>query len=367
MTAYFVRRLLLTIPTFLGITLIVFLITRVVPGGPLERQIMQWRAAGAGQQGGARGVDAMQNIPPTALEELKKQFDLDQPAPVAYLRWLSRVARLDLGRSYYFREPVWDMIASRFPISITFGLTGYFLAYLISVPLGILKALRHGTSFDFISSALVFVGYSIPGWCLGMLLVLFLASGRFVDMLPLGGVHSIDYEDLPVVVQWLDQEEDVVDEFGVLDWRRMSWLGRSLDFAWHMLLPVVCYTASGFATLTILTKNSLLDNLSQDYVRTAFAKGLSERRVIFLHTLRNSLIPLATGIGQALALLLAGSYLIELIFNIDGVGYLGYNAVVQRDYIVVMGILVLNTVITLLGNIISDLLYALIDPRIRFE
>jgi microcin C transport system permease protein len=166
---------------------------------------------------------------------------------------------------------------------------------------------------------------------------------------------------------WLENEEEVKDEFGTFQWERMGWVSKVIDRGYHMVLPVFCYMMGSFATLTVLTKNSLMENLGQDYVRTAFAKGLPERRVIFLHTLRNSLIPLATGLGHALALLMAGSYLIEWVFNIDGIGYLGYVAIVQRDYAIVMGVLVVNTLLMLCGNIFSDMLYAIIDPRIRFE
>lgn len=359
------------IPTFLGVTLIAFMITRLVPGGPLEREIMRIRmgAAAAGEAGAVGGsiTDPTAMIPQESLEALKKQFDLDKPAHVAYVLWLKKLLTLDLGKSYTYREPVWDLIVQRFPISLTFGLTGFVLAYLVSIPLGIAKALRHGSPFDFATSAVVFVGYSIPGWALGAMLLVFFASGRFFDVLPLGDIHTGSYEELPALVKSLEDREAVSDEFGTFDWERMSPLSKFVDRTYHMFLPVFCYMMPMFATLTILTKNSLMENLSQDYVRTAFAKGLSPRRVIFVHTLRNSLIPLATGLGQALSVLMAGSYLIEFVFNIDGIGYLGYTSIVGRDYAVVMGVLAINTVLILLGNIVSDVFYALIDPRIRFE
>ena len=372
MTAYFVRRFLLVVPTFLGVTIIAFMITRLVPGGPLEREIMQMRrgAAAGGGEAGAAGtsvIDPTSQIPERSLEELKKQFDLDKPGYIAYFLWLKKVCTLDLGRSYASREPVWDLIRQRFPISLSFGLTGFVLAYLISIPLGIAKALRHGGPFDFASSAVVFVGYSIPGWAIGSLLLVFFASGRFYDVFPLGDIRTGSYDDLPRVVKMIDDRDDVSDEFGTFEWSRLSTLSKALDRGYHMLLPVFCYLMGSFATLTMITKNSLMENLGQDYVRTAFAKGLSPRRVIFLHTLRNSLIPLATGLGAAVGVVMAGSYLIEVVFNIDGIGYLGYNAIVGRDYTVVMGILAINTVLILVGNIFSDILYALIDPRIRFE
>jgi microcin C transport system permease protein len=351
------------------VTLVVFMVTRIVPGGPLEREIMRWRQANAaeGRGGGATVIDATDAIPETALAEMKKTFNLDKPAYQAYALWLKDVFTLNLGRSYYYREPVWDMVVERFPVSLVFGLTGFFLAYLVCIPLGIYKALHHGSAFDFVSSSIVFIGYSIPGWAMGVLLLLLLASGRFMDVAPLGGINSTQWEELPGVVKSMENQDEVTDAFGTLKRDRMSFASRAIDRLWHMALPVFCYMMGSFATLTILTKNSLMENLGQDYVRTAFAKGLSARRVIFLHTLRNSLIPLATGLGHALGLIMAGSYLIEFVFNIDGLGYMGFTAVVSRDYAVVLGVLVINTLLLLFGNIFSDVLYALIDPRIRFD
>ena len=371
MTTYFIRRILLMIPTFVGVTMIAFAITRIVPGGPLEREIMQLRMGGAGGNesgGGTSSVfDPTADMSAEALEQLKKNFDLDKPGYVAYFLWLKKIAQLNLGDSYLKREPVWNLITQRLPISLTFGICGFVLAYLISVPLGILKAIWHGSLFDFSSSAIVFIGYSIPGWALGALLLVFLASGRFLDVFPLGNIRSSSYDALPSIAKSLDDAEEVSDEFGMFEWDQLSLPSKVIDRVHHMFLPVICYMMSMFAALTILTKNSLIDNLGQDYVRTAFAKGISPARVILLHTLRNSLIPLATGLGHAISILMAGSYLIEWVFNIDGIGYLGFTSIQQRDYTVVLGVLVVNTVLTLLGNILSDFFYAMIDPRIRFE
>lgn len=368
MTTYFIRRLLLTIPTLLGVTFIVFMITRVVPGGPLERRIMEYRMANNAEGGGASTiVDATASIPESALEELKKQYHLDKSAPVAYGLWLRDLARLDLGDSFYYKEPVWKMITERFPVSLTFGLTGFILAYLVCIPLGILKALKHGSKFDFVSSAIVFIGYSIPGFAMGVLLLLLLASGRFATVFPLGGVRSTSWDELPALAKMLEDEDTVKDEWGAFQYDKIGTVTAIVDRIHHMFLPVFCYMLGGFASLTILMKNSLMENLGKDYVRTAYAKGLGWKRVTFLHTLRNSMIPLATGLGHALGLIMAGSYLIEMVFNIDGIGYLGFNSIVQRDYAVVMGILVVNTLLTLFGNIFSDVLYAMIDPRIRFN
>ena len=213
---------------------------------------------------------------------------------------------------------------------------------MVCIPLGVTKAIKHGSSFDLISSSVVFIGYSIPGWALGAILLVMLGGGSFFDLVPLGGFRSENWSQLNLI-------EKIVDQ------------------AHHTMLPVIAYAMGSFASLTILTKNSLMENLGHDYVRTAFAKGLSEKRVIFVHALRNSLIPLCTGLGHAIGILMAGSYLIEKVFNIDGIGYLGYTSIIERDYAVVMGVLVINTLLILLGNILSDVLYVIADPRIRFQ
>lgn len=361
MTAYFFRRFLLIIPTFFGVTFITFWITRMVPGGPLERQIMELRMSGRGR------IDSGAQIPEQAMAELKRFYDLDKPWPIAYAVWLKKLVTLDLGRSYQFRRPVWDLIKERFPISIYFGLISFVLGYLVCIPLGIFKALRHGAPFDVISSVIVFVGYAIPGWALGALLLVLFAGGQFFNWFPLGGFRSESFDQLPSIVQRNVDAIDLEDRDGNFDWNKLSFPFKAMDQLHHTILPILCYMVGSFATLTVLMKNSILENLGQDYVRTAFAKGLSSNRVIFVHTLRNSLIPLATGLGHFIAVIMTGSYLIEWVFNINGLGYLGYNSLVSRDYAVVMGILAINTLLTLVGNILSDVLYAVIDPRIRFS
>jgi microcin C transport system permease protein len=342
-TEYFIRRFLLIIPTFLGITMAVFVITHFVPGGPVERQIMRYRMAAMGEGGAVGGGGSLSvSLPQDAIDEIRRFYGFDKPVYVRYYDWLRNVLRLDLGNSYIYQEPVWDVIKSRFPVSITLGLTGFLLSYLICIPLGVIKAIFHRSKFDFISSFIVFLGYSVPGWALGTALLVLFGGGSFWSVFPLGGFRPDNWE-------YLTFTEKV---FGQID---------------HMFLPVLCYMVGSFATLTILTKNSLLENLGQDYVRTAFAKGLDERRVVFVHALRNSLIPLATGLGQVFSLILAGSFLIERVFNIDGMGYLGYTSILQRDYPVALGILVIGSLLMLVGNIISDIIYAAIDPRIRFK
>ena len=368
MLRYFIRRLLLMIPTLLGISVMVFAIMHFVPGGPVEQMLLEMQMVESGESGAeSAGVVTAQNIPDEALEEIRRAFGFDKPWHVRYFHWLWRVVHLDFGTSFRTQEPVWDMIASRFPVSIYFGLIGFFLSYLVCIPLGVLKALLHGSKFDLTSSTIVFIGYSIPGWALGMLLLVMLGGGSFWNVFPLGKFHSTAWDDLPRIVQQMEEEERVKDEAGDFEWDKMSFTGKAVDQLHHTFLPVLCYMVGSFATLTILMKNSVMENLSQDYVRTAFAKGLSEKRVVFLHILRNSLIPLATGLGHALSLIMAGSYLIEKVFEIDGMGKLGYMSLLDRDYPVALGILMINTLLSLLGNILSDIMYAVIDPRIRFQ
>ena len=342
MGAYFLRRFLLIIPTFLGITVAVFVIMHFVPGGPVEREIMRMRMA-AVNEGGTAPIGRMdEGLPEEAIEQIWQYYGFDKPVHIRYGQWLWNVLHLDLGNSYVYQDPVWDVIRSRFPVSIFLGLTGFLLSYVVCVPLGVLKAIRHGTRFDVVSSVLVFLGYAVPGWALGTALLVLFGGGSFWSVFPLGGFRSDNWE-------YLSFGEKIADQ------------------ARHMFLPVLCYMIGGFATLTILTKNSLMENMSQDYVRTAFAKGLTKHRVIFVHALRNSLIPLATGLGHVFSLILAGSFLIEKVFNIDGMGYLGYNAILQRDYPVALGILVISSLLMLVGNILSDVIYAVVDPRIRFK
>jgi microcin C transport system permease protein len=344
MMTYFIRRVLLIPVTFVCITLMVYTVLRVVPGGPIEQAILQIRIAQqqeGGSSGGGGVLGEETQIPQEALDELKEYYKLDKPIIVGYLYWLFGVLTGDFGRSYIQGFPVLDVIISKIPISIWFGLSGYIASWLICVPLGIFKALKHRSIFDTTTSILVFLGYSIPGFVACLLLLVLLGGGSYWDLVPLGGFQSDNYLEL-------------------------DFIHRVLDRAHHMIVPVIGYLVASFAMMTILMKNSLLDNLGADYVRTAFAKGLTERRVIFLHALRNSLIPITAGIGHALGLLFAGSFLIEKTCNIPGMGLLGYESIVQRDYPIIMGVLVIGVLIRLTGNIFSDIVWALIDPRIRF-
>lgn len=342
MRAYFIRRLLLIIPTFLGITLVSFIIMHIVPGGPIEQAIRQIRMGGTFGEGGTSGGFVSSELTADAIEQMRENYGFDKPVFARYGLWLWNILRLDLGTSYVYGDPVWDVIKSRLPVSLYFGLIGFSLSYLVCIPLGVMKAVKHKSAFDTITSVLVFVGYATPGFALGIVLLVLFGGGSFWNLFPLGGFVSDSFSEL-------------------------SLFGKIWDVLHHTVLPVICYMISSFATLTILMKNSLLEQLTQDYVLTAFAKGLPGRIVVYKHALRNSLIPLATGFGHFLSVILAGSFLIEKVFNIDGMGLLGYTAIVDRDYPVVLGILVISSLLSLLGNILSDVCYILIDPRIDFR
>jgi len=339
MRDYFLRRLLLIPPTLLGVTIIVFVITRLVPGGPLERAIMETQQMS--MTGGAgSSVGQGMAISDEQLQALKEYYGFDKPVLQSYAEWVGKVASGDLGMSYRYSEPVWDVISERFPVSLYYGIVTLIITYAVCIPLGILKAIRHRTFVDTISSILIFVGYAIPGYALGSLLILFFAVR--LEWFPMGGFVSYDFQDLG---------------FGA----------RVVDLLRHSTLPLLCYLVGAFALVTLLLKNHLMDNLAADYIRTAIAKGVSFRRSVTAHAMRNSLIPIATTFGQNITLLVGGSFLIETIFDIDGFGLLGLNAIVDRDYPVVMGVVLLSSLLLLIGNIISDFLVALVDPRIRFR
>ena len=509
MLNYFIRRILLIPITFLAITLMVYTIVRVAPGGPIEQLEAQLKSAGAEGGGGSAGAGVDVGLDDAAKEELRRYYNLDRPIVIGYLQWLgalpkskersvqleerrlepefwqqaeqllttyraeklafegvlrdrdwrliedtfyrplsattrsagadvfaradellaggpskrsdlekylekrgyalsgteffesisldrvppeiasdvdvavaakekrdsslealethleemscgvsrnltffhkktqfSGILQGDFGESFQYNKPVLQVIVSKFKISIFLGLMGYFAAWFICVPLGVLKAVKHRSRFDTMSSLVVFLGYSVPGWVAALLLLVWFGGGSYFDLVPLGGFRSPDWD-----IWWENGEF----------WRC------AVDQAHHMLVPVFGYLIGSFAAMTILMKNSLLENLGADYVRTAFAKGLSERRVILVHTLRNSMIPITAGVGHAIGLVFAGSFLIEKVCNIPGMGLLGFEAILQRDFPIILGILVFIVLAQLIGNIISDLVWALIDPRIRFE
>ena len=341
MTSYFIRRFLLIIPTFIGVTVLVFTLTRLVPGGPIERMLNEAAMAGGDQASATTnyGGHGGGSLSDAQIEQLKVYYGFDKPIAISYLEWLGKVVVLDLGTSTRYSEPVWDIIKSRFPISIFYGVATLILTYGICIPLGVVKAVRHKTVFDNVSSALVFFGYAIPSYVVGIALLTAFAAN--LEWFPLGGFISDDFDDLT----GMEKISDVLS---------------------HAVLPLLSYMAGSFAVTTLLMKNSLMDNLAAEYVRTAIAKGMDFRSAVFSHALRNSLIPIATSFGNNITLILTGSFLIEKIFNIDGFGLLGFESLVERDYPVVMGILVISSLLFLIGNILSDICVALVDPRVKF-
>ena len=340
---YFIKRLLLVIPTFIGITFLVFALTQLVPGGPVEQAIIQMRGLGGGESG--QGAHATASLSEEQRQAIRRHFGFDKPFLLRYWQWLVHDG-VGMGmESYKFpNKTAWELIKERFPVSLTFGLTGFLLTYLVCIPLGMAKALRHGSWFDLMSSVVVFVGYALPPFALGMVLKMCFTGTveGLWDIFPATGFHSDNFQTL-------------------------SLLGKLRDIAAHMFLPVLCYMAGSFAVLTLLMKNSLLEQISSDYIRTVLAKGATTRRAIWGHALRNSLIPIATGFGGILTIMFAGSVIIEQVFEIPGMGRLSLEAIISRDYPVFMGILAVTSILGLLGNILSDFCYVLIDPRINFQ
>ena len=344
MASYLIRRFLLIIPTFLGITLLVFVITRFVPGGPVDKILTEAKQMSMSQGVALSGVQqATQGSSPLSeeqIQELKEFYGFDKPVLVSYARWLLRVLRFDLGTSTRYYDPVWEIIRSKLPVSLYYGLVTTVLTYLICVPLGVLKAIRHKTFIDNSSSVVVLIGYALPGFIVAIILFVWPAAGW--DWFPLGEFVGEEFEELDV-------------------------FGQIVDVLYHSVLPLIAYMIGSLATMTFLMKNTLMDNLAADYVRTAIAKGLSFNGAVFKHAFRNSVIPLATHFGNNIGLFLAGSFLIEKVFNIDGLGLLGFESLVERDYPVVLGVLVISSLLGLLGNILSDLCVALVDPRVTFN
>lgn len=345
MAEYFLRRLLFVIPTFFGITLVTFVIINMAPGGPIDQMLRDIRlgaATAAGPVAGSLGAKPHEGVNEEILEELRRQFGFDKPLLVRYGIWLGNLARLDFGSSFVYDEPVFGVIAEKFPVSLQFGVISFFLTYLVCIPLGIAKAVADGSPFDHASSLVVFVGYSVSPLMLGILLIVVFGGGSFLDWFPITGMVSDFYDEMTL-------------------WQKLG------DRAHHLVLPLLCYLINNFATLTLLTKNSVLEEIGKEYVTTARSKGLGRPRVFFGHVLRNALIPIATGLGGFLGVFFVGNLFIEQIFSLDGMGLLFYNSLLARDYPVLLGVLSLISLILLAGNLISDFLYVLVDPRIDFS
>lgn len=365
MAAYILKRLLLMIPTLLGILLISFVIIQFVPGGPVEKMIAELQGHGTeatARFGGSSGGDAgsmqtsavsatgqnsqyrgAQGLDPEFIAELEAMYGFDKPAHIRFWNMLTDYMRFDLGESYYRDIDVLDLVLEKMPVSISLGLWSTLIIYLISIPLGIKKAVRDGSAFDIWTSAAVFIGYAIPSFMFAILLIVVFAGGRYFDLFPLRGLISDGWQDWP-------------------------WWKIALDYAWHMVLPTAAMVISGFASLTLLTKNSFIDEIGKHYVLTARAKGLSEDRVLYGHVFRNAMLIVVAGFPAAfISIFFTGSLLIEVIFSLDGLGLLGYESVINRDYPVVLGTLYIYALIGLIMTLVRDVVYVLVDPRIDFE
>ena len=368
MMHYIFRRLLLIIPTLLGILLLNFMIVQAAPGGPVEQLIIQLttadaahgaasRVAGArsdmaGQQqgasamlqaGGSAAFRAHRGLDPELIADINRQYGFDKPAHERFAKMLLDYARLDFGTSFFRDEPVIDLVLDKLPVSISLGLWTTLLVYLISIPLGIRKAVHDGSRFDVASSTIIIIGQAIPSFLFAILLIILFAGGEYWQWFPLRGLTSDG-------------------------WSEMSWPDKILDYFWHITLPVLAMVISGFASLTLLTKNSFIDELGKQYVMTARAKGLTQRRVLYGHVFRNAMLIIIAGLPSALiSILFTSSLLIEVIFSLDGLGLLGFEAAMSRDYPVMFGTLFIFTLLGLVFKLIGDLTYVLIDPRIDFE
>ena len=339
MATYILRRLFLMIPTLFGITLVVFMIINLAPGSPIEQQIQAMKFSGSADGNSNAGKAGVSK---EIIEALKKQYGFDKPVHERYFLWLKNIVTWDFGESFTYEEEVTEVIVSKFPVSLQFGIISLILSYLISIPLGVYKAIKDGSGFDFTSSLLLFGAYAIPGFMLGIFLIVFLAGGSFLDIFPIGGLYSDFYDEMDF-------------------WERV------VDRIYHFVLPTICYTIGSFTTLTFLMKNSLMEEIRKDYVRTAKAKGLSDKVVYLKHALRNALIPIVTGIGGFLGVFFAGSLLLEKVFQLDGIGLLGFSSILARDYNVIMGLVFIQSLLMLVGNLISDICYTIVDPRIDFK
>ena len=357
MGAYILRRLLLIVPTLFGIMLINFVLVQFVPGGPIEQIIAQLEEASAatdrisggggevmgGGSGSEEGYQGARGLPQDFIEDLEREFGFDKPMHERFLQMLWNYIRFDFGESYFRSISVVDLVIEKLPVSITLGLWSTVIAYLISIPLGIRKAVKDGSRFDTWTSGIIIAAYAVPGFLFAIILLVFFAGGSYFQWFPLRGLTSED-------------------------WETFSWWHKITDYLWHIVLPVSAATISGFATLTLLTKNSFLDEIKKQYVITARAKGLSEGRVLYGHVFRNAmLIIIASFPGLFISVLFGANLIIEVIFSLDGLGRLGFEAVVERDYPVVFGTLYFFGLVGLLIGIISDLMYVWVDPRIDFE
>jgi microcin C transport system permease protein len=339
MLAYILKRILLMVPTLWGVLTITFVVMQFVPGGPVE-QIMAEQRAGVG--GDTGGYKAGRDIDKKQVEELKKLYGFDKPVHVRYFEMLRNYLSFDLGKSFLRNKDVWELIKEKLPVSVSLGLWTFLITYAISIPLGVQKAVREGSRFDSLTTGLVLLGYAIPGFVLGILLIVLFGGSTWFDWFPLRGLTSDNFAELS------------------------AW-GKAKDYVWHLTLPLTCLVITSFATVTLLTKNTFVEEIRKQYVLVARAKGLSQDRVLYKHIFRNALIPLVTGLPAAfIGAFFSGALLIETLFSLDGLGLLSYESVIRRDYPVVLGSLYLFTLIALVVKLISDVLYTVVDPRVQF-
>jgi microcin C transport system permease protein len=342
MLAYIVKRLLLMVPTLLGVLLLTFMVIQFVPGGPVEQYLAESRTGGGtGAEGAALSYRGGQGVEPKRLEQIKAMYGFDRPAHERFFRMVAQYATFDLGRSFFHNKSVWDLICEKLPVSMSLGVWTFLISYGIAIPLGVAKAVRAGSRFDLITTLAILVGYAIPGFVLGVaLLVIF---GGQLQWFPLRGLTSANWDVLPLGA-------------------------RIADYLWHIVLPVTAMVMGSFAVTAMLTKNAFLEEIRKQYVITARAKGLPERRILWRHIMRNALIPIVTGFPAAfVGAFFSGSLLIETLFSLDGLGLLSYESVIRRDYPVVLGALYLFTLLGLITKLVSDLLYVVVDPRVRLE
>ena len=363
LVVYILKRLILMIPTLLGILAITFIIIQFVPGGPVEQMVRMLEGdhssfggvnTGVATPGSTTGTEIGQSsgsnvyrgasgLDEDRLEEIKKLYGFDKPAHERFVEMIFGFLKFDLGESFFYNKDVWELMKEKLPVSISLGLWSFFITYLVSLPLGIAKAVRHGSSFDVLTSLAVIIGYAIPGFVLGVILLVFFGGGSFLQLFPLRGLTSEG-------------------------WEEMSLLYKVLDYFWHLVLPLTCLVVGSFATLTMLTKNTILEEVNKQYVKTARSKGLNEKLVLYKHVLRNALIPIITGFPAAfVGAFFTGALLVETLFSLDGLGLLSYESVIKRDYPVVMGTLFFFSLIALIAKLINDLLYVFVDPRVKFE
>ncbi|MDG4866494.1 microcin C ABC transporter permease YejB [Guyparkeria sp. 1SP6A2] len=349
MGSYIAKRLALMIPTLFGILLISFAVIQFVPGGPVEQLMMQLKGGtqGAAAESGGQMTSGLyrgeQGLDAEQIEQFREFYGFDQPAWKRFGDMVGNYLTFNLGESYFYQRSVGELIVEKLPVSVSLGIWTFLLTYLVSIPLGVAKAVRDGSRFDSITSTVILVGYAIPGFVLGLVLLVLFGGGSFVQWFPLRGLTSDNFEQLSL-------------------WAKI------LDYLWHLVLPITAMVVGNFAVMTMLTKNSFLEEIRKSYVLTARAKGLAERTVLYRHVFRNALIPIVTGFPAAfIGAFFTGSLLIETIFSLDGLGLLSYNAVLQRDYPVVLGTLYVFSLIGLFGKLLSDLVYVWVDPRIHFE